>query len=130
MVLKLTEYIAYKGSKFTIEWYFNDQGKSIALEYFNSLTLARKKKLEHLWRLMGDFGEIQNIEKFRNEGDSIYVFKPKPDRFFCFFVTGAKIIITNAYEKKSDKLSSSEKSRALRSLSDYESRIKKGIYYE
>ncbi|MBP6892578.1 hypothetical protein KBB68_03290 [Candidatus Babeliales bacterium] len=92
--------IAFKGSKFTIEWYFDNQNKSQALDYFNQLTLARKKKLDNLLRLMAERGCIYDITKFRNEGDGIYVFKPKPDRFFCFFFTGSKIIITNAYEKR------------------------------
>ena len=78
---------------------------------------------------MGNQGEIQNTTKFRNEHDGIYAFKPKPDRFFCFFFTGSKIIVTNAYEKKSDKMSPSEKAKAQRCYSDYEYRVKKGTYY-
>jgi len=31
------EYIAFEGTKFTIEWYFDTKGKSSALEYFESL---------------------------------------------------------------------------------------------
>lgn len=130
MVIKQIEFIAYQGRKFTIEWYFNDMGKSIALEYFNELPIARQKKLLHLWKLMGDIGEIQDITKFRHEGDGIYVFKPKPDRFFCFFFVGSKIIITNAYEKKSDKMPPVEKNRALKYCSDFVTRINKGTYYE
>ena len=53
---------------------------------------------------MGDFGVIHDTTKFRNEGDSIYAFKPQPDRYLCFFFSGKKIIVTNAYRKKSDKL--------------------------
>ncbi len=110
---------AYKGRKFTIEWYYDDRDKSEALEYFLSLTDRRKDKILHLFRVMGDFGKIISEEKFRNEGNQIYAFKPTPDRFLCFFYTGAKIIVTNGFEKKTEKLPSREKSRALRHMNNY-----------
>lgn len=34
---------------------------------------------------MVNIGKILNIQKFRYEGDKIYAFRPKPDRFLCFF---------------------------------------------
>ncbi len=73
---------------------------------------------------------IQNKTIFRNEADGIYAFKPKPDRFLCFFFKGKKIIVTNAFKKKQDKLPKQEKDRALARRADYEARVKKGIYYE
>lgn len=79
---------------------------------------------------MAKIGKILNITKFRHEGDSIYAFKPKPDRSFCFFYFHKKIIITNAFEKKQDKLSPIEKKRALAFQKDYKSRVEEGIYYE
>jgi hypothetical protein len=57
-------------------------------------------------------------------------FKPQPDRFLCFFVVGKRIVVTNGFEKKSQKLPSGEKNRALRAKVDYETRTKKGTYYE
>jgi phage-related protein len=48
----------------------------------------------------------------------------------CFFSTGRKIIITNAFAKKSDKLPPAEKDRALRAKADFEARVKKEMYYE
>jgi len=62
-------------------------------------------------------------------GDKIYAFKPKPHRFLAFFFTGGKVIITNAFAKKSDKLPPGEKDRALRCMQDYEQRVKAGSYY-
>jgi len=79
---------------------------------------------------MGDSGKLQNEQKFRNEGDQIYAFKPSPDRFLCFFFTGSKIIVTNAFEKKTDKLPIKEKERALKYKADYIKRVKGDIYYE
>ena len=83
-----------------------------------------------LLKRMGDFGRIFDKTKFRNEGEQIFAFKPKPDRFLCFFTAGRKIIITNGFVKKSDKLPPGEKDRALRAKADFETRMKKGTYYE
>ncbi|HLJ31791.1 MAG TPA: type II toxin-antitoxin system RelE/ParE family toxin [Candidatus Babeliales bacterium] len=124
------EFIAYKGNKYTIEWFFNDKGSSEAQAYFESLPNDRKKKCFHLLSTMGDRGKIFNEEKFRHEGDQIYVFKPSPDRFFCFFFDGAKVVVTNAYEKKSAKMPPKEKDRALKAKENYITRVKKGTYYD
>jgi phage-related protein len=122
--------IAYAGKKYLIEWYFNDNGKSEVSTYFESLPIDRQEKLSYLLTVMGDFGKIFNEEKFRHEGDKIYVFKPLPDRFFCFFFDGAKIIVTNAYEKKSAKMPSKEKDKALKAKTNYIKRVKEGSYYD
>lgn len=42
------EFIAYKGSEYTIEWFFNDKEKSEAQAYFESLSTDRKKKCFYL----------------------------------------------------------------------------------
>ena len=124
------ERIAYTGHSFTIEWYFDGRGKSDALEYFDKLTLNRKKKVLNLFRLLASVGKLFNEEKFRYEGNQIYAFKPSPDRFLCFFFEGSKIIVTNAYEKKSAKMPSREKQKAIKAMNDYAKRCKGGTYYE
>ncbi len=58
------EYVAYKGSEFTIEWYHDNKGKSQALDYFESLDDGHKRKFLMLFQLMGDMGQIRN-RKFR-----------------------------------------------------------------
>jgi len=123
-------YIAYKGKEFTIEWYFNAKGESPALEYFKKLTESQKNKTFELVRAMGDVGKIINTEKFNFEGDKLFVFKPSPDRFFCFFYKGSKLIITNAYKKKSQKMPPREKERALKLKNDYFKRCDEGEYYD
>jgi phage-related protein len=124
------ELIAYAGKKFTIEWYFDARGKSLALDYYTSLTIQEKIKVLHLFKRMGDTGEIKDHTKFNYEGDHIYAFKPKPDRFLCFFYVGNKIIVTNAFRKKQQKLPQTEKDRAERNKKDYQTRVKKGEYYD
>ena len=124
------EYIAYKGAKYTIEWYFNEKGLSQPYEYLMDLDAGMQKKIFYLFKRMGDYGIINDKTKFRNEGDQIFAFKPQPDRFLSFFVKGKTIIITNAFRKKSNKLPKNEKKKALRVRKDYYNRVKGGIYYE
>lgn len=124
------EYIAYEGEAYTIEWFFNESGESQPHDYAEALTVQEQAKLLSLLKLMGDKGQILNKEKFRNEEDQIYAFKPKPHRFLCFFVKGKKIIITNAFQKKQEKLPPNEKTRALQCRKSFEERVKKGTYYE
>lgn len=124
------EWIAYQGPAFTIEWYWDPQGRSPALEYFEGLTEDRQDGLLLLLKRMGDLGRIFDKTKFRSEGDQIFAFKPQPDRFLCFFTKGQKIIITNAFVKKGDKLPPTEKDRALQAKADFEKRVSKGTYYE
>jgi len=126
----MNKFIAYKGIYFTIEWYFDDRGNSKVLEYFQSLPLEERNKVLYLFKIMGDFGIIRNQQKFNAEGDQIYAFKPMPHRFLSFFFVGSKIIVTNAFEKKQQKLPLREKAKALSYRHDYEMRVKKGSYYE
>ena len=126
----MKKYIAYKGSAFTIEWYFDADGNSEVLNYFNAQSDVQQDRLLMLLKRMGDFGRISDITKFRNEGDKIFAFKPHPDRYLSFFYTGKKIIITNAFLKKTEKLPINEKETALKIKADYEKRVKDRTYYE
>jgi phage-related protein len=111
--------IIYSGSKFTLEWYYDKNGKSQAYEYFENASEDLQDKFLILAKKMGEFGKIFDINKFRNEGDGIYAFKPQPDRYLSFFTTGKKIIVTNGFRKKTDKLPKSEKDLAIKYRQDY-----------
>lgn len=126
---KPKNYIAYEGSKFIIEWYYTKEGKIPALDYFNALNEDDKIKAINLFKLMATEGKIFNKQKFRNEHDQIYAFKPQPHRFMCFFFVGKRIIITNGFMKKKDELPPEEKKRALKHKVDYEERFNAGEYY-
>ncbi|MFO8834953.1 type II toxin-antitoxin system RelE/ParE family toxin [Legionella pneumophila serogroup 1] len=129
-MMKKVEFIAYEGEAYTIEWYFDDKKHSDGLEYYNSLDKSEKIQLLKLLKRMGDNGEIKDKTKFRNEGDKIYAFKPQPERFLCFFYEGKKIIITNGFCKKQQKLPTNEKDKAINSRNDYISRVERGKYYD
>ncbi len=61
------EYIVYEGDFFTIEWYFSENGKSPAFEYFQKLDKGQQKKILYLIKRIGDFGKISDKTKFVNE---------------------------------------------------------------
>lgn len=128
--MNIKEYVLYKGEKFIVEWYYTVDGKSQPFEYFNSLDNRQQMKLLYLVKRICDFGKISDKTKFNYENDGIWAFKPKPDRFLSFFTTGRKIIITNAFEKKCEKLPASEKDRAEKCRADYEKRVTGGTYYD
>ena len=126
----MKEFIAYEGDAFTVEWFFDENGNSDSLDYFESLSNTQKRKVLMLFKRIGDFGKISDITKFRNEGDKVFAFKPQPDRFLSFFYAGKKVVVTNAFRKKSQKLPERDKYLALQRMSDYDSRVKSGDYYD
>ena len=111
--------VIYIGQCFTLEWYYDINGFSQAYEYFISITADQRRKFLILVKRMGDFGKISDKTKFRNEEDKIFEFKPQPDRYLCFFIKGKKIIVTNAFRKKTDKLPKEEKMKSLKYRQDY-----------
>lgn len=131
---KTIEYIFYKGSKFQIEFYYNGAGKLPAKEYLEASksSLDLKLKIAALVKYITEYGKIYDTTKFRivDRKEKIYEFKPLNHRFFNFFYKGKKIIITNAYMKKSQKLDKKELKKAINMKKDYTNRVKGGTYYE
>ena len=126
----MREFLAYSGKKFTIEWYYSQNGESQPLDFFDALPAIYQQKLFYLIKRIGDFGYISDKTKFRYEGNGIYVFKPQPYRFFSFFYENGKINITNAIVKKTQKLRKQEKDYAISARADYITRTKEGTYYD
>jgi len=109
----------YTGEKFTLEWYYDKNGNSIAYDYYKGTTVEQQRKFILLVKRMGDIGKIFDKTKFMNEGDGIFAFKPQPDRYLSFFTNKKKIIITNGFMKKTDKIPKNEKELALKLRKDY-----------
>ena len=109
----------YTGIEFTLEWHYDRNGKSVAEAYYLESPEDLQRKFLVLVKRMGDFGKIFDKTKFRHEGDGIYAFKPQPDRYLSFFVDGKKIIVTNGFKKKTDKLPKNEKDLVERCRQDY-----------
>lgn len=102
------------------------KGNSQAFEYYQGISVAQKDKILALFRYMVNFGKIWDITKFRNEGDGIYTFKANQDRYLCFFFSHGKIIITNAFTKKTQKIPKKEKLKAIIAYNNYVEMQQKG----
>ena len=126
------EYIFYNGDKFQIEFYFTEKGALPAKEYFDSADRQVKVKLLALVKYMAEHGRLFDETKYRivDKNERIYEFKPMSERFFNFFYEERKIIITNAYRKKGQKVDGRELAMAINLKKDYEFRVKGGAYYE
>ena len=126
------EYIFYQGEKFQVEFYFSKDGQLPAKEYLEGISLDVKVKLATLVKYMAEAGKIFDITKFRivDHKERLYEFKPLQHRFFNFFYAGGKIIITNGYMKKSQKVDRKELKKAIDIKKDYERRMKESTYYE
>ena len=118
-IINIKTCLIYRGPFFSIEWFYDEKGYSQPYEYFLKTSASQKRKFLLLAKKMGDFGKIIDKTKFRNEDDKIYAFKPQPDRYLCFFKTGKKIIVTNAFRKKGDKLPVQEKVTAAKTMEKY-----------
>ena len=46
--MSMKEFIAYRGEKFTVEWYYNQKDESQPLDFFNKLSCADQQKFFHL----------------------------------------------------------------------------------
>lgn len=125
----MKEYIAYKGEKYIIEWYYTTKGESQPLQFFDKLDAVEQRRLFYIVKKLGDFGYVSDKTKFRNEGDDIYAIKPQPNRFLSFFFEGNKIIIAYAFVKKDQKLRKQDKDRAKAVRADYIERVSEGTYY-
>ncbi len=128
---KSEDYVFYKGEKFQVEFYYNKDGVLPAKEYFDSSSHLVQVKLLALVKYIAENGKLFDEEKFRqvDKENKIFEFKPLSDRFFTFFCEDKRIIITNAYPKKGQKVNPRELNKAINLKDDYKFRVKGGDYY-
>lgn len=108
-------FLLYEGACYSVYFHAESAATSRVHEYFEECDAVTKASLLYLAKRMGDVGKIYDKSKFNLEDrkNKIYAFKPKRDRFFCFFFAGRTIIITSAYKKKQQKLDKNEIVRAI-----------------
>ena len=106
------ELVVCSGPFFTIEWGLDASGNCQARDYYYALMEAERAKALALFVLMANVGRIYDTTKFHRETRKLYVFKPQPNRFFCFFIKGKKIIVVSAYRKQGQKTPAREIERA------------------
>ncbi len=107
-----SERVIYEGECFTVEWGLTPDGQCQARDHYFGMSVDDQAKASALFARMGDQGKIYDKTKFRKETGKLYVFKPQPHRFFCFFVKGKRILITTAFSKQGDKMPQREIDRA------------------
>jgi hypothetical protein len=104
--------LACEGAYFEIIWGLGSDGGCQAKDYYELLEVADRAKAMALFKRMAEVGKIYDKTKFNQETKKLYVFKPQPHRFFCFFVKGKRIVVVSAYQKQGDKAPRQEILRA------------------
>ncbi len=114
-------FLIYKGAYFSVYFHAETGVYSSVHEYFESCDDTIQASLLFLVKTLADTGRIYDETKFRIEDrqNKLYCFKPREERFFCFFFAGKKIIITSAYTKKKQKLDRGELRKAIRIRKEY-----------
>lgn len=114
-------FLVYKGEYYAIYFHAETEDSSSVHNYFKFCDDVTQASLLFLVKTIAEIGRIYDETKFRIEDrqNKIYCFKPREERFFCFFFTGKKIIITSAYTKKKQKLDRNELRKAIQIRREY-----------
>lgn len=108
--------VEYAGQKASIELYEFEDGSCPAADYLEGLSPADRQKVDTLFALMGDRGEIRNNEQFKKleKSDGIFEFKRFQVRLLCFHAKTSpkKLVITHGVTKKQDKHAKADIARA------------------
>lgn len=109
------KFLLYSGEHYSVYFHAETNQFSSVHQYFEDCDYVTQASLLNLAKRISDMGIIYDETKFRIEDKQhkIYCFKPKKERFFCFFFTGRKIIITSGYTKKKQKLDRRELEKAI-----------------
>lgn len=134
---KPEDILYYEGKSFTVEWYYTEDGKLPALDYYSQLMESEQGRLDYMVKYLADnpIGTRlpETMYRVEDRENKIYAFKPGAQRFFNFMTIGKKIILTNAYQKHSQKMTKQDLEKlgmAVRYRMDYQRRLKEGTYYE
>jgi hypothetical protein len=121
MTTDYEDFLVYSGECYAVYFHAEVKGSSSVNEYYRSCDDVIRASLLYLIKRMCDMGHIYDQGKFRIEDrkNKIYCFKPKSERFFCFFFTGKRIIITSAHTKKRQKLDRGELGKAIKIRKEY-----------
>lgn len=114
-------FLVYQGKHYSIYLHAETKSSSSVHEYFERCDDVTQASLLFLVKTIADTGRIYDERKFRIEDrkNKIYCFKPRQERFFCFFFKDRKIIITSAYTKKKQALDRHELNKAVQIRKEY-----------
>ena len=112
----------YAGQFFSVFFHAETNEFSSVHDYYMNCDDVTRASLLKLVTRISDTGRLFDEDKFRIEDkkNKIYCFKPRDDRFFSFFFTGRRIIITSGHPKKKQKLDHRELEKAIRIKSQYQ----------
>ena len=107
--------------------YDTEDGKCPVAEFLNSLAPKILAKTLRTIDLLEQNGPVLREPYSKSIGNGIFELRTKYgsdiNRILYFFIIGHKIILTNGFIKKTNKLPISEKSLAERYKADYERRF-------
>ncbi len=114
-------FLVFSGGRFSVYFHAETSGSSQVNDYYNDCDDVTRASLLFLVKRIAETGHIYDETKFRIEDKQhkIYCFKPRKERFFCFFFKGQKIIITSGYTKKKQKLDRNELGLAIQIREEY-----------
>jgi len=114
-------FLLYSGERSSVFFHAETSEFSSVHDYYKHCDDATRASLLNLVKRISDTGQLFDETKFRIEDKQhkIYCFKPRNDRFFSFFFTGKRIIITSGYPKKKQKLDRRELEIAIRIRNQY-----------
>ena len=121
MPIYYEDFLVYSGEHYSIYFHAEVKDSSSVHGYFEACDEVTQASLLYLVKRIADAGHIYDKTKFRIEDrdNKIYCFKPRSERFFCFFFIGKRIIIASAYTKKRQKLDRTELKKAVRIRNEY-----------
>jgi len=131
------EVLIHSGRYFMAEWYYTPEGRLPALDYYEALPEVDRDRFDDLIRYLCETkpGTLlpKTLYRVEDHEHKIYALKPRDERFFNFMTAGAKIIVTNAYHKHSQKMTKADLEClqvAVRRRGDYLKRAQDDTYYE
>ena len=109
--------IVHKGAECTISCAVCRDGSSPAQEFLDSLDDADKRKLEHLFRMMGTQGRISNEQKFKLLERPLWEFKSYQIRIPCFQDVN-EWVLTHGITKKDSRAKKKNIKKARRIMNE------------
>lgn len=111
---------------FTVEYYELPSGRKPALDFIESLDPKMKAKVQEGLVRLEQYGNALREPYSSPMGSGLFELRIKQSRrlarVFYFFVVGNKVILTNGFQKKTQKTPQAEIKLARRYKADYERR--------
>lgn len=129
--------LIFEGTFFRAEWYYTRDVSLPGYAYYTALdTVDRARFLQYVKTFCNNQPGVRlptTMYNVEDKANKIYAFKPRDQRFFNFTTDQAKVIVTNGYQKHSQKMTKKDLENLAVSIkykNDYHLRVKEGTYYE